>query len=75
MLVVHTRSGQGRRAEWRSRLTATLVTAWQEADYVRWGTVKRVTNLRKEQQDALWDGLVDSKPRPSVGRDLRFATR
>ncbi|KAM0751896.1 APG5-domain-containing protein [Meredithblackwellia eburnea MCA 4105] len=30
----------------------------KEADYVRWGNTKRVTNLRKEQQDALWEGVV-----------------
>ncbi|KAL8281503.1 hypothetical protein RQP46_006187 [Phenoliferia psychrophenolica] len=30
----------------------------KEADFVRWGSVKRVTNLRKEQQDALWEGVV-----------------
>ncbi|ORY89169.1 autophagy protein Apg5-domain-containing protein, partial [Leucosporidium creatinivorum] len=30
----------------------------KEADYVRWGSVKRVTNLRKEQQDGLWEGVV-----------------
>lgn len=30
----------------------------QQADYVRWGNVKRVTNMRKEQQDALWEGVV-----------------
>ena len=33
----------------------------KEADFVRWGSVKRVTNLRKEQQDALWDGVVRSE--------------
>ncbi|GAA6022780.1 hypothetical protein JCM10207_000414 [Rhodosporidiobolus poonsookiae] len=32
----------------------------KEADYVRWGSTKRVTNLRKEQQDALWDGVVQN---------------
>ncbi|GAA5982162.1 hypothetical protein JCM11641_000607 [Rhodosporidiobolus odoratus] len=32
----------------------------KEADYVRWGNTKRVTNLRKEQQDALWDGVVQN---------------
>lgn len=32
----------------------------KEADYVRFGSVKRVTNLRKEQQDALWDGVVQN---------------
>ncbi|GAA5859305.1 hypothetical protein JCM1840_004554 [Sporobolomyces johnsonii] len=32
----------------------------KEADYVRWGNVKRVTNLRKEQQDNLWEGVVQN---------------
>ncbi|GAA5858898.1 hypothetical protein JCM8547_007147 [Rhodosporidiobolus lusitaniae] len=32
----------------------------KEADYVRWGSTKRVTNLRKEQQDALWEGVVQN---------------
>lgn len=26
---------------------------------MRWGGSKRLTNLRKEQQDSLWDGLVE----------------
>ncbi|GAA5917267.1 hypothetical protein JCM6882_009268 [Rhodosporidiobolus microsporus] len=32
----------------------------KEADYVRFGNTKRVTNLRKEQQDALWEGVVQN---------------
>ncbi|KAI5477560.1 autophagy-related protein 5 [Pseudohyphozyma bogoriensis] len=32
----------------------------KEADFVRWGSVKRVTNLRKEQQDNLWEGVVQN---------------
>ncbi|BGP18711.1 autophagy protein 5 [Rhodosporidiobolus nylandii] len=32
----------------------------KEADYVRWGSTKRVTNLRKEQQDALWAGVMQN---------------
>ncbi|TNY20575.1 autophagy protein 5, partial [Rhodotorula diobovata] len=32
----------------------------KEADYVRWGNTKRVTNLRKEQQDNLWEGVVQN---------------
>ena len=31
----------------------------KEADYVRWGSTKRVTALRKVDQDALWDGVVE----------------
>ncbi|GAA5913471.1 hypothetical protein JCM8208_005189 [Rhodotorula glutinis] len=32
----------------------------KEADYVRYGNTKRVTNLRKEQQDNLWEGVVQN---------------
>ncbi|GJN92304.1 hypothetical protein Rhopal_005334-T1 [Rhodotorula paludigena] len=32
----------------------------KEADYVRSGSTKRVTNLRKEQQDNLWEGIVQN---------------
>ncbi|SCV71714.1 BQ2448_3302 [Microbotryum intermedium] len=32
----------------------------KEADHVRWGSVKRVTNLRKELQDGLWEGVVSN---------------
>jgi hypothetical protein len=32
----------------------------QEADCIRWGSVKRVTNLRKEEQDALWESVINS---------------
>lgn len=31
----------------------------KEADFVRWGSTKRVTNLRKTEQDALWEGVVN----------------
>jgi autophagy-related protein 5 len=34
----------------------------KEADYVRWGSVRRVTSLRKVDQDALWDGVVAGEP-------------
>lgn len=30
----------------------------KEADFVRWGSTKRVTNLRKMEQDALWEGVI-----------------
>ncbi|KPV73475.1 uncharacterized protein RHOBADRAFT_54695 [Rhodotorula graminis WP1] len=32
----------------------------KEADYVRYGNTKRVTNLRKEQQDNLWEGVLQN---------------
>ncbi|SCZ88911.1 BZ3500_MvSof-1268-A1-R1_C048g00175 [Microbotryum saponariae] len=39
---------------------ACFMNMVKEADYVRWGSVKRVTNLRKEQQDGLWEGVVNN---------------
>lgn len=30
----------------------------KESDYVRWGNTRRVTSLRKVDQDALWEGVV-----------------
>lgn len=30
----------------------------KEADFVRYGSTKKVVNLRKQEQDALWDGVV-----------------
>ena len=30
----------------------------KEADFVRWGSVKRITSLRKLDQDALWAGVL-----------------
>ncbi|TKA52054.1 hypothetical protein B0A53_04714 [Rhodotorula sp. CCFEE 5036] len=32
----------------------------KEADYVRWGSTKRVMNLRKELQDNLWEAVVEN---------------
>ncbi|CAD6888217.1 unnamed protein product [Tilletia controversa] len=31
----------------------------KEADFVRWGTTRRVVNLRRTEQDALWEGVVE----------------
>ncbi|KZS94710.1 autophagy-related protein [Sistotremastrum niveocremeum HHB9708] len=31
----------------------------KEADFLRWGNTKRVTSLRKEDQDGLWEGIVE----------------
>jgi len=36
----------------------------KEADFLRWGNTKRVTGLRKQEQDGIWDGLRDSKQLP-----------
>lgn len=54
----------------------------QEADYVRWGSTKRVMNLRKEQQDSLWVAVVHSAfplsfpaasfPLPGIGPPSTF---
>ena len=30
----------------------------KEADFVRYGSTKKVVNLRKQEQDALWDGVI-----------------
>lgn len=30
----------------------------KEADFVRYGSTKRVTNLRKGDQDQLWEGVL-----------------
>jgi len=29
----------------------------KEADFLRWGNTKRVTGLRKQEQDGMWEGL------------------
>jgi autophagy-related protein 5 len=29
----------------------------KEADFLRWGSTKRVTGLRKQEQDGMWEGL------------------
>jgi autophagy-related protein 5 len=31
----------------------------KEADFLRWGNTKRVTSLRKQDQDGMWEGLRD----------------
>ncbi|KAF8306941.1 hypothetical protein DL93DRAFT_2088313 [Clavulina sp. PMI_390] len=31
----------------------------KEADFLRWGNTKRVTGLRKQEQDGIWEGLRD----------------
>lgn len=31
----------------------------KEADFVRWGSTRRVTNLRQREAESLWDGLVE----------------
>ncbi|TFK18930.1 autophagy protein 5 [Coprinopsis marcescibilis] len=31
----------------------------KEADFIRWGSTKRVTGLRKNEQDGIWEGIKD----------------
>lgn len=31
----------------------------KEADFLRWGNTKRMTGLRKAEQDGLWEGIKD----------------
>lgn len=34
----------------------------KEADFIRWGNTKRMTGLRKAEQDGLWEGIKERKP-------------
>ncbi|KAF4621009.1 hypothetical protein D9613_000597 [Agrocybe pediades] len=53
----------------------------KEADFIRWGNTRRMTSLRKADQDGLWEGIrehsfddfwrVASKLMPSVGSSMR----
>lgn len=31
----------------------------KEADFLRWGNTKRMTGLRKAEQDGLWEGIKE----------------
>lgn len=52
----------------------------KEADFIRWGSTKRMTGLRKVDQDAIWEGIKDhnfdqywrvaSKVTPTIGSAL-----
>lgn len=33
----------------------------KEADFIRWGNTKRMTGLRKAEQDGLWEGIKERK--------------
>ncbi|KZT10981.1 uncharacterized protein LAESUDRAFT_672622 [Laetiporus sulphureus 93-53] len=33
----------------------------KEADFIRWGNTKRMTGLRKAEQDGLWEGIKEHK--------------
>ncbi|KIY50187.1 autophagy protein 5 [Fistulina hepatica ATCC 64428] len=53
----------------------------KEADFIRWGSTKRMTSLRKADQDGIWEGIkehnfddywrVASKVTPSTGTGSR----
>lgn len=38
---------------------ASFMSMIKEADFVRFGSTKRVTNLRKAEQDAMWEGVME----------------
>jgi autophagy-related protein 5 len=31
----------------------------KEADFLRWGSTKRMTGLRKQEQDGIWEGIKE----------------
>jgi len=31
----------------------------KEADFIRWGNTKRITGLRKVEQDGIWESIKD----------------
>jgi autophagy-related protein 5 len=31
----------------------------KEADFIRWGSTKRMTSLRKAEQDGIWEGIKE----------------
>lgn len=39
----------------------------KEADFLRWGSTKRMTSLRKAEQDGMWEGV---KEREHTHEDL-----
>lgn len=41
-----------------SNCRSSFMSMVKEADFVRYGSTKRVTNLRRTEQDALWDGVL-----------------
>lgn len=38
----------------------------KEADFIRWGNTKRMTGLRKQDQDGIWEGIKERKPAVSL---------
>jgi hypothetical protein len=45
----------------------------KEADFMRWGNTKRVTGLRKAEQDGMWEGVKDREFHPSFSPPSSFA--
>jgi autophagy-related protein 5 len=33
----------------------------KEADFIRWGNTKRMTGLRKAEQDGIWEGIRERR--------------
>lgn len=45
----------------------------KEADFIRWGNTKRMTSLRKAEQDGIWEGIKEREYRvPTL--TLRYLT-
>ena len=40
-------------------MQASVHGSAKEADFIRWGNTKRMTGLRKAEQDGLWEGIRD----------------
>ena len=38
----------------------------KEADFMRWGNTKRMTGLRKAEQDGMWEGVKERAFAPCV---------
>ena len=48
----------------------------KEADFIRWGNTKRITGLRQQDQDGLWEGIKERMfPFPLVSRPVSDSTR
>lgn len=38
----------------------------KEADFIRWGNTRRMTALRKADQDGLWEGIKERKNHQTI---------
>ncbi|KAA1078565.1 autophagy protein 5 [Puccinia graminis f. sp. tritici] len=59
MSQVSRRSSMRNISNMREIRSAQLITQVKEADFVRWGSTRRVTNLRQREAESLWEGLVE----------------